>query len=232
MTIALGINFDKYILLAADTRTVYFGRDGSVLRHEDDSEKIQRTMIGLITGVGIKRLLDAVKLRLAEQEIKHTDEILQIISEERQRYEEFRKINPSYKHLDSTTTGWIYTYMTPTQEGMRLRLAISHPSIGDGLWIRQTNDPAIICPVEASKEQAEEIGEIMKECIKPFNDFSNIQESIKYHTKIIASLIQTMQPEFPSISQYFQIGIHTVEGGKGISPIIRGNESNISFPLL
>lgn len=82
MTIALGINFGDYVLLVADTRTI-FGWPNHIVSYTDESKKIQKTSFGLITGAGRTNLLDSVKNRLAKQEITNTNQIFEIIKEER-----------------------------------------------------------------------------------------------------------------------------------------------------
>jgi hypothetical protein len=82
MTIAIGINLGRYVILAADTRTTYYPPFGKPL-FRDDSEKIQKTGIGLITGAGLISLLDPVKTRLANESITNTNYIILFVREER-----------------------------------------------------------------------------------------------------------------------------------------------------
>lgn len=81
MTLIVGFNMVAYALLVADTRLTFIRPDGSTYYH-DDCEKIQRTGMGIITGAGFGNLLDAVKDRLADEEIIRTERVAEIINEE------------------------------------------------------------------------------------------------------------------------------------------------------
>lgn len=80
MTIAIGINLGLYAIFAAVTRTTYY-RLGMPF-FNDNSLKIQRTTMGLITGAGFCALLDSVKDKLANEEVTSTERVLGIIDEE------------------------------------------------------------------------------------------------------------------------------------------------------
>jgi hypothetical protein len=196
MTIAIGINFGAYVMLAADTRTTYFNLDGSVRKYVDDSAKIQNTNIGLITGAGSKELLDLVKDRLGKEEIVHTDQILRIIGE---AYTRYRKIYWRTAEADIKSTGWIFTYITIENNQPKLRLGIFHPTLGDKLALYEQNFPAIIAPHEATKEAVDEIADFLKKTIKPYSDFTELKDSVQYHWQIIARLIQKIKPAFPRV---------------------------------
>jgi len=228
MTIAIGINFDAYVLLAADTRTTRYNWDGSVREYVDDSIKIQKTTVGLITGAGSKELLDLIKGSLEKEKITHTNQILNIIKKERLHY---RRLFWRTAEEDIQMTGWIFSYITIDKGNPKLRLGIIHPTFGDVLGLYQENHPATICPHEATEEVVEEIGDFLKKKIKPFKEFTTLSDSIQYHWRLIARLIQKIQPVFPSISSHCQIGVHTLEGLKGISSILKDTDPSASIRL-
>ncbi len=231
MTIALGINFGDYAMVAADTRTTYFNWDGSIRNYADDSEKIQETKIGLITGDGSVGLLHLVKRRLMDIEVTNTNQIFDIIKKARIEYQKVQKMFWLTKNKDIDVTGWIFTYVASVDNKPKLRLGIVHPAIGEELALYPDNHPALICPVEATKEEAEVIGDVLTKAIKPSEDFSSLTESIQYHWNVIAALIRELCPKYPSISSYSQIGIHTIDGRLGISPILKDNESKVTLQL-
>jgi len=220
MTIALGINFGDYVLLAADTRTT-FGWPNLTVSYTDESEKIQKTSFGLITGAGRTNLLDSVKNRLAKQELTNTDQIFEIIKEERLNLLRRLLITEN----DIALTGWVYSYITILNDAPKLRLDMVHPSLGEGLARWEENKPAIICPYEASKEEADKICADFNKVIKPSTEFATVEESYKYHRQNIGELVRQIQPKYPSISRCYQIGIHKLDGSMTISPIIKIDES-------
>lgn len=229
MTIAIGINFGSYILLAADTRTIYYDWTGHTINYDDESVKIQKTSIGLITGAGSKQLLDSVKDVLRKEEVTHTDQILKIIHEERLKYQ---RLYWKSAAKDLELTGWIFTYTTVENNNPKLRLGIFHSSLNlDKLALYEENYPAVINPHEATEEAVEEIVDFLKKKIKPFKEFTTLSDSIQYHWCLIARLIQKIQPVFPSISSHCQIGVHTLEGLKGISSILKDTDPSASIRL-
>ena len=227
MTIAMGINFGTYVLLAADTRiTNYYWnvnvRDYVVKDHADDSVKIQKTSIGLITGAGSVKLLDRVKGRLQKEEVTNTNQFLSIIREERRNY---RKLFRKTAEQDIEKTGWILSYYTIDNENLKLRLGMIHPSVGDGLKIMLSeNHPWVILPSEATEDYANEFVESLTKEIEPCDQFETLFGSIRHHWLLIARLIRTMHPEFPSISPDCQIGVHTLDGQVGISSILKDTD--------
>jgi hypothetical protein len=220
MTIALGINFGNYVLLAADTRTVFFNQTKSIIGYTDNSVKIQKTSYGLITGAGRTDLLDAVKTRLEKETITNTDQIYEIIKEERLKSAKI----PSITEDDIGLTGWIYSYITILNETLRLRLDMVHPSLGDGLARWEENKAAIICPYEAKEEEANEIIANFNKAIRPSTEFAKVEDRCFYHARIIAELIRQIQPKYPSVSRCFQTGVHMLDGSMGVSPIVKIDE--------
>jgi hypothetical protein len=219
MTIALGINFGNYVLLAADTRTTFYNWAKQIIGYTDSSVKIQETSHGLITGAGRTDLLDAVKTRL-EKEITNTDQIYEIIKEERLKSAKI----PSITEDDIGLTGWIYSYRTILNDAPKLRLDAVHPSLGEGLARWEENKAAIICPYEAKKDEADEIAATVNGAIRPSTEFATIDESLQYHCQIVIKLIRQIQPKCPSVSRCCQMGIHILNGSMSISPIMKIDE--------
>jgi hypothetical protein len=228
ITIAIGINFGTYVLLAADTRTMRYNQNGSIRDYVDDSTKIQKTSIGLITGAGSKELLDLVKERLEKEKISHTNQILHIIKKERLHYQ---RIFWRTAEEDIPMTGWIFSYPTIDKRNPKLRLGMIHPTLGDVLALYQENNPAVIGPHEATEEDICDVCDFLKKEIKPFKEFSTLSDSIRYHWLLIARLIQRIQPHFPSISSHCQIGVHTLDNLRGISSILKDTDPGASISL-
>jgi len=228
MTIAIGINFGAYILLAADTRTTLYGRNGRIISYTDESVKIQKTSMGLITGAGSTPLLNSVNTRLSKEKITNTDQILRIIFEERQNYQ---GSCGAVAEQNIKLTGLIFTYKTVQDSDAKLRLGIIHPSLGNKIGLHEENCPALISPFEATEEDVDSIVDFLKKAIKPFREFTTLSDSIQYHWLVIAKLIQRIQPAFPSISSYCQIGVHALDGLRGISSVLKDTDLSASINL-
>jgi hypothetical protein len=79
--------------------------------------------------------------------------------------------------------------------------------------------PGIIFPIEINSTEAESMYDfISKEMMLPTNS-DELQASISRNATIIAAMVMGLQPNCPSISRRFQIGIHS-NGQIGISDMI------------
>ena len=216
MTIAIGINLGLYAILAADTRTTY--HKPGIPFYDDNSSKVQKTAMGLITGAGFCPALDSVKNRLETEQITNTDAVLSIIKEESKKTQQTWQTHPQI-HSWMEQTGWIFSYTTLLNNQPLLRLGIFHPSISkDEFGIYEVGKPAIIFPVELDREKVEAICDPILQKIKVPADSSELQSSVERNTAIIAAVINALQPHCPSISRRFQVGIHS--GGQlGISDL-------------
>lgn len=216
MTIAIGINLGLYAILAADTRTTYHKL--GMPFYDDNSSKVQKTTMGLITGAGFCSVLDSVKSRLETEQIINTDSVLSIIKEESKKTQQTWQTHPQI-HSWMEQTGWIFSYTTLLNNQPLLRLGIFHPSISkDEFGIYEVGKPAIIFPVELDREKVEAIYDPILQKIKIPADSSELQSSVERNTAVIAAVINALQPHCPSISRRFQVGIHS--GGQlGISDL-------------
>lgn len=229
MTIALGVNFGSYIILAADTRTTWYPNDGSPF-YQDDSEKIQKTKFGLITGSGWTDKIDLVKKSFAESLPKDTNEMLSLIREALGKYKDrCGGLIPNLK------TRWIFSYQTIKNDEQILRLAVYDPHEEDDIaFTNETCAPLIIFPAETNEEEANALRSAFSELLKPFEDFKNIDKSIQYNIELIARFFHLIHPRYESMSSLFQVGIHK-HGYVAISQIVdltKPQNFNLEFSSL
>lgn len=220
-------------MLAADTRMTSY-LFGAQIAYQDDKEKVHRTGVGLITGAGYCPLLAAVEKRFEKMGEGNTNDIIRIIREERQNLGAQMGLSNliTNKNVD---TGWMFTYRTEVGGQLKLRLGLSHPSIGDSHFSSyEAGQCCLISPAEASKEQAEILQTGLVEALEPLPDLSDqekLHASIKRHWNLIAGVIRNLQPQFPSISALSQVGVHLLSGHRGISPIVSGTEQDIALQI-
>ena len=205
MTIAFGYSFGDYAVLGADTRTTY----ASPLMefYDDNSQKVQRTSMGIITGAGFCPLLDSVKRRLATETVLSTDRIIAIVREER---DAVRSTWSRYQKIGEwiNQTGWIFTYNTQNEGQPLLRLAILHPRLGEDIDIYQPRQPAVIWPVEVGRELSESLSGVMRDRLGRVTDTQDLQNGIGAVSAVLGLFVTTLQPMCRSISSRFQVGAH------------------------
>jgi len=187
--------------------------------YDDNSSKLQKTTMGLITGAGFCPLLDSVKSRLAAEQIRNSDSVLSIIKEE---IEKTQQTWQTYSQIHSwiEQTGWIFSYITLLNNQPLLRVGIFHPSIDKQMYATyEVGKPAIIFPVELDREKVEAIYDPILQRIGVPADSSELESSIEQNSRIIGAVINALEPHCLSISRRFQIGIH-MGGQVGVSDLI------------
>jgi hypothetical protein len=224
MTINIGLNLKKYVLIAADTRITYYNHFFPLLHFfKDDENKIKRTKLGLITGAGRVDILHMVEQGLTTLDIKNTEEMLEFIKAT-------IKTLPEYiKKKDIEMTGWFLTYQAMEKENPVIRCAIIHPTYDYKLYIIPENKGAVIAPIEANENVAEIINQCINENIKPIDDLSQLNDSIAYNCSWIQGMLETLSKDFKSICSSYSIGVHLVDGKIGISDIIRDGKLSLNI---
>ena len=193
----------------------------------DKSVKIQKTSFGLITGAGFLGLLNSVKYRLSKPTVTSRDQIAEIISEELQW---FRSQSTSIIKPRIEKTGWIFSYKTDNGGIPKLNLAMAHPDFGEKLIeIYGEQDPAVIWPIETTEVQRTALSEALREEIKSPEQTGSIDDSLRQNCLAVFGIIKVcvQELEFSSISSDFQIGAHSIEHGRAVSPI--SEDCNLSL---
>ncbi|MGZ7180363.1 MAG: hypothetical protein ACXVIB_06145 [Halobacteriota archaeon] len=227
MTLAIGVNFGAYVLLAADIRTTYYDWNSRTIAFRDGLGEIQKTDLGLIAAAGYVDLLDCVERRLAQQTITSTSQVLTIINEETQRYQSRHGGGVAY-YIEQT--GWIFSYTTVHNGAPKLRLAKAHIDNGRRVMeLYQEHDPAVVYPAEATTEQAQDVYDALTEGIEPFEQSNSVDTSIKHHWTIVMGVMRAYARMFPSVSSYLQIGIRTLDRRIAVSPIVKDTEKAVSL---
>jgi hypothetical protein len=224
MTIAIGINFGTYVLLAADTRATCYSLDPNVKKdHEDDKEKIYCTNIGIVSGVGSVELLEPVNARFNEiDKVSSLDLLKKIVAEERRRFPiRFPRVPDEYAE-QVKNTWWIFSYRQVNYEKgeLTLELGIIDPLEKLGL-LDKKNHPYVLPAFGATKQDWLDIMASLKDLTKPYEEFESLEESIEYHWKNIHTLIQEISFRFSSINSFSQVGFCTIDGFQSKSPIAK-----------
>jgi hypothetical protein len=134
-------------------------------------------------------------------------------------------------------TGWIFSYVTFAEGRFdkgtpMLRLGVIHPSMEIiGRQHLADDFPVTISPIEATQEEASDIDVFLNNVVKPIEQFKTIKDSIQYHGLQVAELMQKISPDFPSVSPYCQVGVHTLDGRTGISKFVKPGDTKVSIRL-
>jgi len=226
MTINIGINLGDYVLLAADTRSVRSLRD-TIISHSDRHEKVQKSEMGLIAGAGYADLLDDVKKQIAQENIRHTDQIIHIIKKCRENLSIKSTSSPIMVSNWIKITSWLLTYTTSVHRSPVLRLALIQSD--DEISCYPKNKSCVIMPSDSTHEEVERITSLVDDNIKRLHGLARRDENISYHVTLIREVIKGVSQSHESVSQSFQIGIHTIDGRTGISGISENGSFSLSW---
>jgi hypothetical protein len=220
VTLIVGMNLGSYALLGADTRVSYYPHDR--LMYRDDSLKIRRIGMGLITGAGFGNLLDDVKGALDDDAIEHTDIIRDVVNREVEDW----KRHPWYqqtrvrKALDET--GWMFSYVTGSLEQpdkCELRLAVLGTDNGPlGLILK--NKSWLFPPTGTTQEQGKEWFDFLKDSLRPLERDDDLAKNIAHHIGCVYHIMEAGSEANEGVAKTFQIGIHVMPRAKWISNII------------
>jgi hypothetical protein len=234
MTLIVGFNMASYGLLVADTRLTFINRDGSAY-YRDDARKIQRTEMGIITGAGFGNLLDAVKARLADEEITQTDRVQEIIEEEIEEVRQRRWHRPDRVEESIQMTAWMLTYIAadkypdPSPDQIRFRVAFTVPDHGHKFAMLQPNTSWLLPPTGTTAEQQDDWHAFIKSNIRPLTPEEDLGINISHHVALAAQLTQEVSRINDGVAPTFQIGIHIFPFHLQISNVVAGPDFDIDW---
>lgn len=153
MTIIIGANLDDQCsIIVADKRESYMLNE-KVVNSVDTADKIINTPLGFVTGSGAVSLLSPVKEAIKSEIITHTDEIIDIIFQERLKMQQDPFVSPKQKEFDLKTTGWLLSYNGFVDGSVITRTVVSHPSFSVNQFrVVNANTSFIIYPNDMSEE--------------------------------------------------------------------------------
>lgn len=229
MTLLVTINLDDFAIIASDKKEVIKLNDAFIPYHER-AEKIVETGIGLITGSGYVGLLNSVKQRVAEEEITHTDQILEIIKNERKLIRNAIWYTDYQKNEFLNFTGWLLSYWTIVDNVQKLRIALYHPSVEENYFaIIEENTSKAIFPSDLIPENVEKYSNFLSNSFQKLNDLPDINQNITHNVKIILVLMNEISKVSETVSKTCDIGLVFKAGDMLMAKDVSVDISNFSF---
>jgi len=219
VSICIGMHFGDYVILAADTRTT-IGRPA--IFHRDDTPKIVKTGIGLITGAGLAELLDGVKSDFASQPGDHTDDILEKIHSHREAVRRRYCLDLAQSRVERwiTETSWLFTYCTLQEDQPVLRLGLVSGSLADALHLVVPPMAKVLLTSEAGLQTAECYESALCNSMKSLSDFPHINSHFEYHISFCAEAILLAAKDYETVGPKMTYGVHMVSGQIEISDVL------------
>ena len=229
MTLLVTIHLDDFAIIASDKKEVIKPNDVFIPYHEH-AEKIVETGIGLITGSGYVGLLNAVKQRVAEEEITHTDQILEIIKNERKLIRNAMWYTDYQKNEFLNYTGWLLSYWTIVYKVQKLRIALYHPSVEENYFaIIEENTSKAIFPSDLIPENVEIYSNFLSNSFQKLNELPDINQNITHNVKIILALMNEISKVSETVSKTCDIGLVFKAGDMLMAKDVSVDTPNFSF---
>lgn len=230
MTLLIGANLQTYVIMFADTRASWQDPIKGYCFNDGD-HKIVSCGLGLITGSGFVSALSAVKAELMASQIKHTDQVIDIIK--RKALPEIQGITACYPKL-SEQTCFMISYRTVTDGQLTLCLALMHPNWDYQLGLY--DDAIVVMPSDSTNEEAKRYRVLVREKLvhlelrEPTHEefakgfLANINENIS----IIGQLFYEIAQKSSHVSPDLDFAVMLLEGsllyGYGLSEEVRNGE--------
>lgn len=156
MTCILVAHLGNEVIIAADKRVTHITEDGVKTPCGDTEEKIVRTEVGVITGVGSLAMLEPVKSLVRDHGFNSPDDVLDLILRVRDSFSEIQADNPRL-HADLAETSWMFTYPTLVNDQAVTRFVYFHQQHG-AESLRRLDAGRVMCfPGGFSLEQAQRL---------------------------------------------------------------------------
>ncbi len=229
MSLIVAMHLGNFAVIAADRRVVSQYGNSLVVDH-DNAEKIVYAGMGFVSGSGIIELLDSVIEAFLNTKITHTDQILQIITEERKKFLSRHFANQEWAKQQIQKTGWMFTYPTVIDDHATVRIAMLHGSWdSDDLGLLCKGMAKVFAPVDGTGEEAQRLSDILTKHLKTTDELPDLSESISYHIPFLQTLFNLASESYDSVSKSFHIAVHTNDGRMLISSKISTSSGNVTF---
>ena len=207
MTFLIAIHASGYALLAAD-KMESLRAFGQTVPLSSEASKIVETPLGAVTGAGLVSLLDAVKRRIQTESVSHTDQMLSVIHEERQRA---RDLGEASEH-DLAYTSWLLTYRARAGDGVAVRCVGFLPSVEDRrLVVVEPGRAMPVFPLDTPPEVVDQVGLHLRSNLRP-TDGDADTVSLRHHLGLICWAVREVARYSTQVSTTFDFAVTTADG--------------------
>lgn len=207
MTFLIAIHASGYALLAADkmesVRTF-----GQTVPLNIEASKIVETPLGAVTGAGLVSLLDAVKDRIQTESVSHTDQMLSVIHEERQRARE----QGSASTQDLAHTSWLLTYRARAGDDVAVRCVGFLPSVEDQrLVVVEPGKGMPVFPLDTPPELVDRVVDHLRSNLHQ-TDGGADAASLRHHLALVCWALREVAQNSAQVSTTFDFAVTTPAG--------------------
>ncbi|MDZ7855747.1 hypothetical protein [Sphaerotilus sp.] len=207
MTFLVAIHAGSYVLLAADKMESVRVFDQSLPLHSTAS-KIVDTPLGAITGAGLVSLLDAVKARIQAEPVSHTDQVLSIIHDERDR----ARGQGSASEQDLAYTSWLLTYRAPVGGDIAVRCVGFLPVLeGRRFVVVEQGMVMPVFPLDTPPETVHRVTGDLRSDVRVADEGTRA-DSLRHHLGSVCRALCDVAASSSQVSTTFDFAVTTREG--------------------
>ncbi|HTV02844.1 MAG TPA: hypothetical protein VMF13_20010 [Luteitalea sp.] len=218
MSIAIGIHAGLYILIVTDTRMCFYPPSRPAY-FRDGIEKTLRTSTGLMTGTGYGPLLDAVKVRLSDEDPGDTTRISALCTDEQTRLLG-SPLTPRARDAVARGTGWMFTYIGhPIDRGedeltmgdLALRLGMAHACEHFEVLRLTTGSCPVIFSEQVPLDAQDALGAPLRDHHVCTED-DLLADSVTHNVLLCSQVVAATSEIDPSVSSSFQVALDIFDG--------------------
>lgn len=234
MSLSIGLHIGPYVIFVSDCReTLHTGDSWTRHRAYRETVKLVRTSVGLLSGVGLCRLLHAVRDRVLDDEPRSFDALAEIISEEREAIATDPRARAGDKRHALERTGWILTFGALTEAGEPdVCFLTYHPDVGGFGQVVPGGHIAFVPysrhgdPGGISERLCEEIGQALSE----HDPDVSIEDHVEYTVAVLRAAVEACAADAPTVGRECQIGLHFPDGSILVSEILAPDDPVVWLP--
>ncbi|USI29244.1 hypothetical protein ACD631_02560 [Alteromonas macleodii] len=179
MTMIVGINLDKYIIVAADRREVSIVNGEVASIRSDEVNKFVQWNGGIITGCGYVPLLSYLKESLKSTDIANTNQIVSLT----------KKVladNPHIAKEWKSQTNWMFNYLTAGDKRNECRLGFISSDSPDEVRMLYPYHSTIWAKLPDLENRILNLNK----SLMPLKEGDDFSENFEYHLRLISELFE------------------------------------------
>lgn len=206
VTFLIAIHAGGYARLAAD-KMESARAFGLTVPLNSEASKIVETPLGAVTGAGLVSLLDAVKRRIQTESVSHTDQMLSVIHDERQRAREQGEASEQ----DLAYTSWLLTYRARAGEGVAVRCVGFLPSVEDQrLVVVEPGRAMPVFPLDTPPEVVDQVGHHLRSSLRSADGGADT-DSLRHHLALVSWALREVARHSTQVSTTFDFAVTTAD---------------------
>jgi hypothetical protein len=226
MTAIIGVNLVEYVIIAADVRVTTFGPGGIVF--QDAAQKIRKTPVGLSAAAGCADLIENVWAGMGNLNTFCPREISDLINQEADKLKARTDISPREATRAINSTVWMFTGKSDRAGSISMHLDLHAPR--GTMKTVDANRVFAQIPGAMPLEQTKKLLDLVSDKVIPLSRLKDLRRNFEYHFDFLGDFIKDVSKRTTVVSRKYQVGVHHISSGTGISRVAEVGELTLTLP--